>query len=282
LTQSKLLQQIFEEYHPESMPKTKGLPVPLRPYRSDEKIEEASDEAEEMRSDYLHLLGMLNYLTRSRPDLCTALSFAATKSNNPTAANFERLLHIVKYLWDTKDKSLIIRTSHSLDVRNNPLKLTCYVDASYLTHEDSKSHSGYCMSFGNIGTFYVKSSKQNLVATSSTHAEVRALYTLALDLIFVVNLCDELNRPVELPAVILEDNQPAIDLSLSLNGRVKKCKHFLMLVNFIREQVTAGLIELRKVATEDNHADLLTKPLMGKSFDDKANYLLGIGEINSN
>jgi hypothetical protein len=132
------------------------------------------------------------------------------------------------------------------------------------------------MSFGNIGTFYVKSSKQNLVATSSTHAEVRALYTLVLDLIFVVNLCDELNRPVELPAIILEDNQPAIDLSLALNGRVKKCKHFLMLVNFIREQVTSGLIDLRKVATEDNYADVLTKPLMGKSFEEKANYLLGI------
>jgi hypothetical protein len=57
---------------------------------------------------------------------------------------------------------------------------------------------------------------------------------------------------------------------------VKKCKHFVMLVSFIREQVVSGLIEIRKIPTDDNYADLLTKPLMGQSFHDKANYLMGI------
>jgi hypothetical protein len=63
---------------------------------------------------------------------------------------------------------------------NRALTLTCYVDASYLTHADSKSHTGFCLSFGEIGTFYSKSSKQTLVTTSSTHAEMRALYTLLI------------------------------------------------------------------------------------------------------
>jgi hypothetical protein len=134
------------------------------------------------------------------------------------------------------------------------------------------------MSFGEIGTFYVKSKKQTLVATSSTHAEVRALYQLVLDIVFVVNLCDELQRSISLPAVVLEDNQPAIDLSQSLSGRVNKCKHFLMLVNYIREQVANGLIEISKVPTESNVADLLTKALTGSSFLQKANFLLGISE----
>jgi hypothetical protein len=34
--------------------------------------------------------------------------------------------------------------------------------------------------------------------------------------------------------------------------------------------------DLRKVATEDNYDDELTKPLMSKSFEEKAHYLLGI------
>jgi hypothetical protein len=74
----------------------------------------------------------------------------------------------------------------------------------------------------------------------------------------------------------MEDNQPAIDLTTSLTGRIKKCKHFLMLISFIREQVAAGLISIQKVPTEDNYADLLTKILMGLAFEDKAEYLLGI------
>jgi hypothetical protein len=49
-----------------------------------------------------------------------------------------------------------------------------------------------------------------------------------------------------------------------------------MLVNFIREQVTNGLISLRKVATEDNVADILTKILKGYMFSEKAEQLLGL------
>jgi hypothetical protein len=63
------------------------------------------------------------------------------------------------------------------------------------------------MSFGKIGTFYSKSGKQTLVTTSSTHAEMRALFSLVVDLIFVVNLCEELGRPLEMPCIVLEDNQ---------------------------------------------------------------------------
>ena len=82
------------------------------------------------------------------------------------------------------------------------LILKCYVDASYLTHPDSKSHQGYCLSFGDIGSFYSKSSKQLLVSISSTQSEVRALQTLIVDIIFLVELCKELCRPIKLPAIV--------------------------------------------------------------------------------
>jgi histone deacetylase 1/2 len=268
LTQKKLLHLIFEEYCPEEIKGVRGTSVPAR-----STLSIPDDDEPILQRDYLHLLGMLNYLTRSRPDIATALSFAATHSSNPLQSNFNQLLLVVRYLWDTRDKSLIIRRGSGPD---SPLILTCYVDASYLTHPDSRSHTGYCMSFGTTGTFYVKSTKQQLVATSSTHAEVRALYQLIIDIIYVINLCDELHRPIQLPAVVLEDNQPAIDLTTSLTGRIKKCKHFLMLISFIREQVAEGLISIQKVPTEENYADLLTKILTGMAFEDKAEYLLGI------
>ena len=50
---------------------------------------------------------MLNYLLRSRPDIATALSFAATKSASPTTQDYDNLLDIVRYLWQTKHVSLI-------------------------------------------------------------------------------------------------------------------------------------------------------------------------------
>ena len=153
--------------------------------------------------------------------------------------------------------------------------LKCYVDASYLTHPDSKSHSGYCLSFGDVGTFYSKSSKQSLVATSSTHAEARALYCLVQEIVYICALCEELHRPLQLPAIIMEDNQPVIDLSAEFSGKSKRCKHFLMLVNYIREKVQEGLIDIRKIGSKDNWADIYTKIVVGTDFEETADRVLG-------
>ena len=121
------------------------------------------------------------------------------------------------------------------------------MDASYLAHKDAKSHTGYCMSFGRFGSFYAKSVKQKLLATSPAHTEMQALFTLVLDIIFTVHLCKEIRRPIALPAIVFEDNQPVIDLSKALGGKITRSKHFLMLTEFIREQVVSGLIELKKI-----------------------------------
>ena len=267
LTQPKLLTEIFEKFDPSKIPGTGKVTAPQSNISDDNW-----DTTPFNRTEYLSLLGALIYLTKSRPDIATAISFAGTHSVNPTVSAYQELIRCVQYLWNTKDAGLVLHPGTA----GAPLTLRCYVDASYLTHDDSKSHTGYCLSFGTIGTFYSKSSKQTLVTTSSTHAEMRALYQLVLDIIFLIHLCEELGRPITLPAIVLEDNQPVIDLSKELTKRSKKCKHFLMLINFIREQIQQGLIELQKVPTEDNLADLLTKIITGSQFSEKAEQLLGL------
>ena len=269
LRQRKLLGNLFEEYPPSG----RRANQPQRISRNDamNTVDDQGNQPCDQR-EYLHLLGMLNYISHTRPDISTALSYAATKNTNPTKANFDELLLVVDYLWQTKEKGLIL---HPAPYKNAPLTLICHVDASYLAHEDAKSHTGYCLSFGKFGSFYSKSSKQKLVATSSTHAEIRALYTLTLDIIYIVHLCEEVGRPIDLPAVVFEDNQPVIDLTKTLSSKVTRSKHFLMLIEFIREQVMEGLIELRKIPTESNVADLLTKLIVGKTFTIKAMHLLG-------
>jgi hypothetical protein len=105
---------------------------------------------------------------------------------------------------------------------------------------------------------------------------MRALYTLLIDILYVIGICNDLGRPIELPAIVLEDNQPVIDLTADLSFRSKKCKHFLMLVNYIKEQIEAGLIQLQKVDTLHNRADILTKIVVGNEFRRKSLELLGI------
>jgi hypothetical protein len=271
LTQPKLLGGILSEY--EDQLSTKLMRTIISPQRVHDEAAVANSKRMD-QTEYLHLLGSLIYMTKSRPDIATAVSFAATYAAQPTEGAFKEMLHILRYLSETRLCGITLKAG----VAGRELSLRCYVDASYLTHRDSKSHTGYCMSFGTVGTFYSKSGKQTLVTTSSTHAEMRALYALVVDLTFVVFLCGELGRPVRLPCVVLEDNQPVIDLTSELAGRAKRCKHFLMLVNYIKEQVEQGLLILEKVDTKLNVADLLTKIVTGAEFRTKAALLRGDGE----
>ena len=268
LTQAKLMNNVLTEFE-EDIRSTKGrhlVPfIPNKPMVDDQPFD---------RMRYLHLLGMLNYLLRSRPDIGTAVSYAATKSANPTVDDYHSLIDILCYLQRTKDVGLVIHPG----VPDQPLQLKCHVDASFLSHPDSRGHSGYCITIGNLSSFYSKSVKQQLVATSSTHAEVKALYQLVVDLIFIINLCSEINRSIDLPIIIFEDNAPTVQVSTSLSARIKRSKHYLMLINFIRYYVTLGLIKVRKVASEDNIADVLTKPLAWREFAPKAAKLLGLDD----
>jgi len=90
---------------------------------------------------YLRLLaGQLSYLTHSRPDIMTAVSNCATKSIAPTKRDNDRLLKIFGYLRQTFDYGITLSPNRE---QNNILYMTAYVDAAYMSHDDSGSHTGY-------------------------------------------------------------------------------------------------------------------------------------------
>jgi hypothetical protein len=55
---------------------------------------DANDQDKEPceQHEYFHLLRMLNDISHSHPDISTALSYAATKSSDPTKQDFKDLL----------------------------------------------------------------------------------------------------------------------------------------------------------------------------------------------
>jgi hypothetical protein len=274
LLQPKLLQSIFEDCEAYLFSYKSGTyPNP----QSRRSFEGHQDSLPVATKKYGHILGALLYLLKSRPDIATFLSFAGTKSCNPTMGDYKLLMQCVNYLYNTQDVGLILHRGNALP--NSPLTLTCYVDASYLTHEDARSHTGYCLSLGSFGTFYSRSVKQTLVATSSTHAEMRALYTLTTEIVFVENLCRELGRPLRLPAIVFEDNAPVLQLTAPVSAKIKKSKHFLMIIAYIKEKVNEGLLSICKIPTAENTADVLTKITSGSEFLDKASALLGTSSL---
>ena len=73
----------------------------------------------------------------------------------------------------------------------------------------------------------------------------------------------------------MEDNSAVVTMANNDSGYAKKCKHFLMVINYVKEQVALGQIEARKIFGKLNNADLHTKPLRSSSFPHMAHKILG-------
>lgn len=200
----------------------------------------------------------------------TAVSICATKAAKPNQEDLKRLHYIIEYLRKTQTRGHRIFHTDTKD-----LQLYCTVDASYLTHPDSKGHTGYTIGLSNEGTFYNRSSKQQLVSTSSTHAEIRAICTLVKVILFLLSLALDLQLNMKTPAIIMEDNSAVITITTDETAYMKKCKHFLMLINYIKEQVNLGLIDINKILGLHNPSDLHTKPIYDNLYNKHANNILG-------
>jgi len=268
LTQPKLLHEVLKYCGDETPTKYPSL---TRRTISNHESKQISS------TKYLELLGKLLYLTNTRPEIIPNVSYSATKSVSPTEDDYDELLQIVRFLKGTPGEGLRLYPGS----RDNKLKIIAYVDAAYLSHNDGSSHTGYTIGLTTGSTnpksfFHSKSQKQKLIATSSTHAEIRALYQLTTTLIFIYNLFREIEREIELPILVYEDNQATIHLTQNIPSAAAKSKHFLMLSNFIRQQVQIGLISLEKIASNKNIANVLTKLITSPEFQASFNQIKGI------
>ena len=60
----------------------------------------------------------------------------------------------------------------------------------------------------------------------------------------------------------MEDNSAVFTVLNEGSAYLKKCKYFIMVVNYVREQLLElGLIQVLKIKGELNNADLRTKKL---------------------
>ena len=147
LLQPKLLAKLFHEYPASATPYRQDHPYgPTPPKDYDARYNSAPKVS---LKGYLHLLGILMYLNKSRPDISAAVSFGTTKAIDPNARDQQSLLYIVEYFRKTAKQGHRIYA-----FSDQPWQLYCTVDASYLLHPDSKGHTGYTLGLFREGTFY--------------------------------------------------------------------------------------------------------------------------------
>ena len=206
---------------------------------------------------YGSIVGVLQYLNMTRPDIAFAVNYACRSMHSPQSADWVRLKHLLRYLKGTIDYGLHIK-------QDSDLSLTAYSDADWAGNSlDRRSTGGFLVYLGS-NLISWSSKKQPTVARSSTEAEYKAVANAASELLWIKSLLRELR--ISLPAPILWcDNIGATYLSANpvFHARMK---HIEIDFHFVREQVAARQLRVSIISSQDQTTDLLTKALPKPRF----------------
>jgi hypothetical protein len=208
---------------------------------------------EERRKRFHSLVAKLLYLAkRCRPDLLTSVAFLTTRVLAATAADWDKLTRVVRYIRGTASMGIVLRA-------DLPIRVHAYVDASYAVHADMRSHTGALITLG-AGPVFASSSRQRLNTKSSTEAELVALSDALGQIIWTRNFL--LGLGLNTPAVrVAQDNEATIALVRNGRSNSSRTRHIATRYFFVADRVATGEVQVYHLRTEDMIADILTKPM---------------------
>lgn len=214
-------------------------------------------------------VGMMNYLTHSRPDIRYALSVLASAVSTPTRRHWRMAQQVAIYLQSTRELGV---TFH----HNSPFDLHGFADASYATAKNARSQTGLAFkTSAEGGVISSQSIIQSIVALSSTEAELDGLCKATTLATAIRILMHELGRPMTKPTTLYEDNKSTMALTQG-PGSWSRTKHFKVRYHHIKLAIKDGTIDIKYCPTTEQLADLLTKALPAHLFKPLRDQLLGI------
>jgi hypothetical protein len=164
-----------------------------------------------------------------------------------------------------------------LRTSNEPLRTYILVDAAYAIHADCKSQSAAGVGIGNKdyngATVLFKSTKQSIVAKSSSEAELIAASDQTGEAIHIDSLLRSQGYENMLPPILYQDNSSTITLIEKGKPTSYRSKHIKTRKFWLHDRQKTGDIVIEHLPTEQMYINVLTKPLQGKQFIDERNAL---------
>jgi len=234
-------------------PSAKPAETPEVESRSD------GDTALLLRSDikrYQEVTGALMYtMTTCRPDIAHAVNMLARRMTTPRVCDLDSARRVLRYLKGTRRHGLLFRFKEDGRFPG----LVAYADSDWAADtEQRRSTTGFVVLYNGVAISW-HSGLQSIVALSTCEAEYIALSECCRELIYLRQLGRFLRDPtVDAATDIHEDNQGTIDL---VNNPVhhKRSKHIDTKYHYIRLQQANGQVNVVKIGTKLNIADIFTK-----------------------
>ena len=222
------------------------------------KLDLQSTELFSDATRFRQVVGALQYLTFTRPDICYAVNKVCQFMHAPTEGHWAVVKRILRYLKGTSSFGLHL-------TRDTTLSLHGFTDADWAgSIDDRKSTGGYMVFLGSTPISW-KSGKQRTVARSSTEAEYKALADGTAEVLWLRYLLSDLCLSPSSATTIWCDNLGATYLSANPIFYART-KHVEVDYHFVRDRVTKKEIQIRFIPSKDQLADILTKPLASSTF----------------
>nr|GEU37714.1 hypothetical protein [Tanacetum cinerariifolium] len=250
--QSKYVKEMLKKFGLED---SKPIKTPMA---SETKLTRVKDDEPIDDTKYHVMIGSLLYLTASRPDIMFSVCLCARFQEAPKTSHLEVVKRIFRYIKGTSHLRLWYP-------KGTGVETIFYSDSNHVgDYVNHKSTGGVCTFMGYCLTSWF-SKKQTALAILITEAEYVSVEKACQQALWMKQ--DLLDYDINLDDIPVHcGNKGAIDLSKNpiLYSRTKYieiCHHFL------RDNIQKWNISIEKVSSEDNIADILTKPLKREPFN---------------
>ena len=226
--------------------------------------------------NYRSVIGKLNFLEKStHPDIAYAVHQCARFSVDPKQSHADAVKRIGRYLKGTPNVGITLRP-------DTQQSFQCWVDTDFsgnwkpegAQHDPmtAKSHSGWIILYAGCPITW-SSKLQTLTALYTTEAEYVALSMAMREQLPLIQLLKEVVahkidatlQPTTIHCKAFEDNSGALEMAKVPKMR-PRTKHLNNVYHHFRESVHNNEVMLIAVRSDEQLADLLTKPLPDTLF----------------
>ena len=247
ISQQNYLNKLFERYFKGK--KLNATRTPMPTFREQSRLP-MPEQRNPDPSQYQSLVGSINYAAvNTRLDISKTLNEVSKFLLSHGVEHFDAVKRVFRYLYGTSDLGLFSSYHHDMTV-------TGYTDANW----ETRTVTGIVIMVDTMPIAF-SSKDQKSISLSTMEAELFGASQAARILSYISDIFKELHVLGPSYCISLKcDAQSAIDL-INNSASVIPARHMNIRLHYLREKIARGVIRLVKVTSEDNLADLFTKPL---------------------